>query len=227
MGCDIHIAIQRKETDGWREITYQDEPYDFQKEKGVTIRPGIPVAPAGFHDRNYDLFGILADVRNGSGFAGVTTGEGWPSIAPGRGWPEGFNEESGGACPNYPEDGPRYMGDHSFTWVGLDELKAFNWDGIGTTLYGVVSAAQYENMMPGEKPTAWCGGVSGKDVQVYDRPGYLEAKRMNRLAKDSYVRIAWQESARSATGDWPGTVIPWLEQLAEGKPLRLIIGFDS
>jgi hypothetical protein len=39
--------------------------------------------------------------------------------------------------------------------------------------------------------------------------------------------MGWPETARSATYDWPGKVIPWLEQLAAGRPLRLVIGFDS
>lgn len=225
MGCDIHICVQRQESDGaWREIVYQDTPYDFEKREAL---PGIPIAPPYFEGRNYDLFGLLANVRNGSGFAGCTTGEGWPSIAPGRGWPEGFNPEAVAPMPEYPEYGPRFMGDHSFTWVALEELEAFDWDGVATVIYGVVPADVYEKLKLGEKPREWSGGVSGRDVEVYDRPGYLEAKRMGRLAPKPYVRTSWRSTAREATSDWPGRVLPWLRKLAEGRPLRLVLGFDS
>lgn len=228
MGCDIHICIQAQDPDGaWVEIVYQDEPYEFEKARAVMALPNIPVAPVGFHERDYDLFGILADVRNGTGFAGCTTGEGWPSIAPNRGWPDGFNPEAVADNPKYPGKGPRSMGDHSETWVTLDELKAFDWDGVTTTLYGVVSADEYERLSDGEKPREWSGGISGLGIAVYDRPRYLEAKRMRRLAKRPYVGTNWKESARSATNDWPGKVIPWLTSLAAGRPLRLVLGFDS
>lgn len=225
MGCDIHVVIERQEEDGWHEVVYQSAPYDSIGEKTLD---GFSVAPQDFTSRNYDLFGILANVRNGSGFAGITTGEGWPSIAPERGLPEGFEAEAISPNPRYPEDGARYLGDHSHTWLTLDELKAFPWDGISTTLYGVVPAEEYERLHAAkEKPTQWSGGITGPGIATYDRPSYLEAKRMNSLAPKPYVRMSWEETARQATYDWPGKVIPWLEELAEGKPLRLIIGFDS
>jgi hypothetical protein len=225
MGCDIHIAIQRQEGDGtWREVIYQDELYDFQKEQGDKPVDGIPVAPRVFHGRNYDLFAILANVRNGRGFAGIKTGDGWPSIASDRGWPSDFIEPA--PNPAYLEDGPRYMGDHSFTWISLDELKAFDWDGNTSTLCGVVSAKEYEKLK-GEPPESYCAGVDGPGIFTYTESQYLNAKLHGALAPKPHVRVEWQESARSATYDWPGKVIPWLEQLAGGRPLRLILGFDS
>jgi hypothetical protein len=208
MGSDIHIVIQRQEPDGaWREVPYQrvftvlgDKPVD-----------GFPVAPDAFTNRNYDLFAVLADVRNGVGFAGVETGEGWPSIAPERGLPVGFDKKAVLPNPAYIEEGSRWLGDHSFTWVGLDELKAFDWDGTETWLYGVVKAEEYEKLSKtGETPDSYCGGIVGPGIKVYEPDEYKAAKAAGALAKNPYVRMGWPESARSATYDWPGTVIPWL-----------------
>ena len=223
MGCDIHIVIQREETPGnWREIVYQTEPYGNKKPVD-----GFPVAPAPFMNRNYDLFGLLADVRNGSGFAGIVTGDGWSSIAPDRGLPEGFDEEAVAPDPTRPK-GPRSLGDHSFTWVTLDELKAFPWDSTVTQLYGCVKASEYEALVAvGETPTQYSGGIFGPDTHVYSPHDYALAKDFGELVKEPYVRMSWPETARSATHDWPGTVIPWLDSLAEGRALRLILGFDS
>lgn len=228
MGCDIHIAIQRQGPDGvWVEIAYTSFANDVQQQNSAMARPTLPVAPVGFDWRDYSLFGILADVRNGVGFAGIITGEAWPSITRGRGWPEGFARGRALPEPEYDEDEPRDMGDHSFTWVSLDELQAYDWDGISATRYGIVTASDYELMELGKKPQQWCGDVAGRDVMVYDQPDYIKTKRLGQLAKQPYVRVWWQETARSATNDWPGRIIPWLERLADGRPLRLVLGFDS
>src|SRR5215831_1419725 len=104
MGCDIHIVIQRQEANGrWHEVAYQTRGW----QKNWTPQANIPIAPENFRSRNYDLFAILADVRNGFGFAGVPTGDGWPSLAPDRGLPAGFSEDNVLPDPNWPEEGPR------------------------------------------------------------------------------------------------------------------------
>lgn len=224
MGCDIHIVIQRQDADGWHEVPYQKVYANI----GQTPVNGYPVEPEGFTARNYDLFAVLADVRNGRGFAGIKMGDGWPSIAPNRGCPEGFNPESVAPDPQYKDEGPRYMGDHSFTWISLDELKAFAWDSVVSKLYGCVTGAEYERLSAvGDAPDSYCGGTSGPGIRVYEPADYLAAKGSRSLVEKPYVRMSWHESARAATYDWPGTIIPWLDSLADGKPLRLVIGFDS
>ena len=227
MGCDIHICIQAQDADGeWREIQWQQAPYNYEgAEKPV---PDIPIAPEQFRSRNYDLFAILADVRNGVGFAGIKTGEGWPSIAPDRGLPDGFQEDALLPDPCYPEDAQRWIGDHSFTWIALDELKSFAWDVTATQIYGVVPAGEYERLTVERAiPRSYSGGIVGAGIVTYEPDAYRLAKTNGVLAKRPYVRMAWTETAREATNNWPGDVIPWLDSLAAGRPLRLVLGFDS
>lgn len=199
MGCDIHIVIERQDENGnwWR-----------------VSRKG---APEQFDDRNYDLFGILADVRNGHGFAGIPTGSGWPSIAPSRGVPTD-------STITEAERHDYTLGDHSFTWVGLDELKAFDWDGVKSETYGVVTREEYARMQreSESRPKSWCGGISGAGVLVVT-PEQL----MDGPIPFSHVRMTWTETAREGTRDWAGEVLPWLESVADGHPLRLVFGFDS
>lgn len=230
MGTDIHIAIQVREPGGpWTSVKYQTALYDFEKEEGKKPVPGIPVAPDNFRSRNYDLFGILADVRNGTGFAGVVTGSPWPTIAPQRGFPEGYAPEDEPEDAGYTDEGPRYMGDHSFSWVTLEELKAYRWDEVTHTSKGVVDVSTFEKLKPGEPPSNYSGGVWGPKVVVYDIPEYHLAKKAGTLPEpeNTFITMYWQETAREATGDWPGQVIWWLEELAAGRELRLVFGFDS
>jgi len=72
-------------------------------------------------NRNYWSFAVLADVRNGHGFAGHYTGEPVVPIASPRG---------------IPKDSPEtheWLGDHSWSYVTLTELLALNMDSpVGT-----------------------------------------------------------------------------------------------
>lgn len=197
MGYDIHVVIQRQNGNIWETI------------------PGPH--PSELRRRDYDLFGILGNVRNGSGFAGVKTAEEWPSIAPDRGLPEGFIV-----------DDNTDVGDHSFTFIYLNELQEFDWDFTVNTLYGIVPAKTYEELKgQNVRPSSYSGGISGPGIVTYEPSNYELAKLDGNLAQKPYVRMSWTESARSATYDWAGKVIPYLEKLADGKPLRLVMGFDS
>jgi hypothetical protein len=67
--------------------------------------------------RDYDLFAILADVRNGYGFGGFGSGEAVEPMSSGRGLPGDISPEAKTqAC----------TGDHSATWVSL--LEILNYD---------------------------------------------------------------------------------------------------
>lgn len=209
MGCDIHIVVERQRENGaWERVWEHD--YD---------KPDAVGTPDIFRNRNYDLFGILADVRNGVGFAGCVTGDGWPSIAPDRGIPLDSTISA--------EDLNDYtIGDHSFTWVGLDELEAFDWDGIKSEAYGIVTRDEYARMRRenDSRPKAWCGGISGGGVLVVTPEQLMDAAT---FIPFSHVRVKWTETAREGTNDWAGSVTPWLRSLANGRPLRLVFGFDS
>lgn len=207
MGCDIHIIVERQNTNGeWLRVW----AHDWEKDDPIGT-------PEMFRNRNYDLFGILADVRNGHGFAGIPTGSGWPSIAPDRGIPTDSTVTDA-------ERNDYTLGDHSFTWVGLDELKAFDWDGVKATAYGIVTRDEYARMQrEGEsRPKSWCGGISGLGVLTVTPQQLLE-----RPMPFTHVSLQWTETAREGTGEWPTVVLPWLDSLADGHPLRLVFGFDS
>ena len=89
MGCDIHMVAQVKQDGNWQTVD----------------RLSI--------SRCYDLFAILAGVRNGCGFSGVPTGDGFSPIDRPRGLPPDFDGTS--------ED--HGLGYHSFSWLSLRELQ--------------------------------------------------------------------------------------------------------
>jgi hypothetical protein len=68
--------------------------------------------PAPFDWRSYGMYGFLADVRNYSAV---------PPISPPRGLPDDYTSplDEYGGCE---------LGDHSFSWLTVEELAAFDYD---------------------------------------------------------------------------------------------------
>lgn len=94
MGCDIHSFAEVKENGSWKVV----EDY----------RP--------FQDRNYQLFALLADVRNGSGFAGCDTGNHIEPISIPKGLPKDCSAKVQLNSDDWDIDG------HSHSWLTLKEL---------------------------------------------------------------------------------------------------------
>jgi hypothetical protein len=230
MGCDIHIVIERQDESGaWQIVPYVEEPPpwlnddDYGKsrhaEVNARVAAGAGRMPHAFGLRDYDLFGIIGDVRNGSGLQDGLT---WPSIAPSRGFPADTLVKEGETVRD--EDNGEWTGDHSFTWVSLDELAAFPWDDTTRVQHGLIGYRTWAQWKAtgGKRPAGWCQGTNSPIMTE------LEAIHAQyEINPRQYVRCYWSETAREATGDWAGKVLPKLMEIAAGRPLRLLVGFDS
>ena len=76
MGCDIHIFAEIKDSEGWKKVgkVFENPYYDPDRPNKIDddgYEWNAPLIDEPYSGRNYDLFGILANVRNGSGFAGT------------------------------------------------------------------------------------------------------------------------------------------------------------
>lgn len=202
MGCDINMVVQKQGDDGkWSDIgkiEYVEEPKWERREVGVKV----------YDDRNYDVFGVLANVRNG------TWGEETPFISEPRGLPDdcGYDEDSG------------VLGDHSFTWLTVAEVLAFDWD----------HKIQHDAFMDlptyrkwrkdGGEPASYCAGMTGRKLTM------AEADAMSGdgpRGVDRYVVNAqWSTPIRLHAKAF----LEWVNGLAQhGEPdkIRLVFGFDS
>lgn len=102
MGCDIH-AYKEKFINGKWQTADVWEPYDYGEEKGQDV----PFSKR-FHGRNYNLFGLLAGVRNRQGDVQLTP----------RGIPFDVSPEVQAENERWDADG------HSHSYLYLHELKA-------------------------------------------------------------------------------------------------------
>lgn len=105
MGCDIHSAVEVRDSDGkWRwddRAVFPDDLRDGQ------------FTNAPFDWRSYGMFGFLANVRNYSRV---------PPLADARGLPDDLSPALA------DEESEPWLGDHSHSWLGLNELLAFDYD---------------------------------------------------------------------------------------------------
>lgn len=227
MGCDIHTKAETSFTyDGeehWSMITDHVFPSPYYRAAAPVTRSNVPYSDSPYSGRNYRLFGFLADVRNGRGFAGIDTGESVEPIL-------GFDHPTRGVPDNASDEWKKYVEEwgadlHSTSWLTLRELKAAKWD-TRIIQRGVISARSYEEIRATSfeaKPTSWSGDVGGGGVHVLT-PEEYEALRIEKgwtgpeshpsefSAPVSYfVRWQWEDTMRSFAEEFLTLTIPALE----------------
>jgi hypothetical protein len=211
MGCGIHLAVQRRNGDRWERVERVREQY------GEVGREKL------YNGRNYVVFAALAGVRNGYGFAGCVTHDPLIPIAPERGFPLDFADQ----LVDDSHEGT-WMGDHSFTWVTLDEIEAYDWS-RDLLRSGWVSGPDRASQLKSglRRPPEWCGGVSGANIR-HLAIAELDAEiRSGKVDSKAYAELTWTESLSYACEDFI-KLLPCFRALADkSEDVRLVMGFDS
>lgn len=160
MGTDIHFYVERR--DG------PDAPWQ-SADKWIDDGHGSHVSytDAFYSDRNYDLFAILADVRNGRGFAGVKTGDGFVPIAAPRGLPIDMSPELAAFMAQGIE--------HTPSWLTVAELMSYDWTQT-TTKTGVVDLSELARWKLDGSPNSWSGAIHGGGHVTIDATPKLIAR---------------------------------------------------
>lgn len=197
--------------------------------------------PQFLNDRHYDVFSILADVRNGYGFAGVVTSSGFNPITSGRGIPDDLSEEIRAHLKRigydvvagdleYHRDGEEEdddgeglyeklekepegywsLGEHSFTWVTLQEIFDFDWTQT-ITKTGWVSPVDYLEYRDHGSPSSYSGGVSGANVEHVSEmemkmkidSGEIQFEEVDDEHAVGGKRMTYTTSLQRTMKDWP------------------------
>lgn len=198
MGCDVHILAEKKVDGIWVpfEGSYEIDIDEYNGEKNEYVNIGPYNSPFYF-GRDYDSFAIMADVRNGYGFAGVDTGDGFKPISEPRGVPVDASEIFQRVCKAWDGDG------HSHSYLYLKELKEWRTEAenLKTTHRGVITIEQFKKRLEdnyhGRPRTSWAGGVSGGGVVTLNPQRAKELIESNDYKNDDveyYVQIDWEET---------------------------------
>jgi hypothetical protein len=193
-----------------------------------------------YDGRNYNLFAILANVRNGSGFAGIETGKGYNPISLPKGLPSDLSYElrqDDDMCDEEGEMKPgRYsFGYHDFSWLTVKELIDYNWNQEVKNC-GIIGWDAYkERIANGEtgSPESYCGGISGPDIVVIDEEEAVEChlrENISKKYKDKKVnvKIWWTEKYHESASIFYTKVLPALQKIDPNpENVRIVFGFDS
>lgn len=219
MGTDIHGVFQRHNptTGNWEDI-----PSNYEQQ------------------RHYQLFAVLAGVRNGTGFAGIKTGEPVTPISVPRGYPEDFSVEDDDHIVGHlehidpgrrkyrigkwlePGENPLklWMGDHNHSWLTAEEMLAWYESAPTVIQTGILDRAVYESWDKKSAPDSYCGGISGPSVVLIN-----DNHRERESRPDwTHIRCEWDQSLR-------GELAYFFDEVArlqvEHGRVRFVFGFDS
>lgn len=226
MGCDIHFAVDVRQPDGsWKSADTWDNEDDYQSNYDNAFYEG----------RNYDLFSIFADVRNGYGFAGVKTGEGFVPFAPPRGVPDDCS-------PEYRRWVEQWNGDgHSHSYFTVEEIMAYDWT-QRTNKSGWVGPKDYLRCKLQGKPISWSGAISGNNIkhlsnlemekQIIENYGPLNWDTFHKLDDDFlntsfYTEVSWSIPYYQAGREFLSITLPKLWRLGAPKDVRCLFFFDN
>lgn len=234
MGCDIHLFVERVENGKWVSAD-RWTPNRYAGEEGEPdIR--IEYEDRFYTGRNYDLFGILADVRNGSGFAGCDTGDGFVPISEPRGIPDDVSPEVAAESSRWGEDG------HSHSWLSVQELLDYDW--TRTTKHrGWVSAPTFWawnrlDRKRGESPRSWSGMVDGGAIKKVTEPEMLQLLEQygdswsaeDRIKRDlggHHCLVEWEQPYYKAARHFLSDTLPRLWRLGKPDEVRIVFWFDN
>lgn len=224
MGTDISMYAEVRKNKQWAKVgkVFKNTWYSSERPESEW---NTPFTDHPYDDRNYDLFAILADVRNGFGFARSKTSNGFNPIAEPKGLPDDITKEVKKLLEDWG---------YGYSWFTLKELKEYDWNQT-VNHFGVLSEEEYKKMREtGEHPECWSGGVWGQGIVTVD-PNTMDKILDGATERNSDVRYYVQtefpaSTYRDCCENFIENTIPSLESLVPedgtDEDVRIIFCFD-
>lgn len=225
MGTDIHCFVEKfnYEEDKWEQVTgFISDMYEPNRNYFSEDRFKDATSP--IDGRNYNLFAMLADVRNGFGFAGVDTGDRIEPISYPKGLPEDISEEV------LKEAEEVMIDSHSHSWLTLREI--LDYDKSKKKVHrGFVTTDVYKKFLEDGDPYPCCGGVGGERVLIVDKNEKDPIKvQEENPDKTVYCQIEWTERVEEFATLFYEHSIPQLKIISDSDnfdDVRIVFWFDN
>lgn len=178
MGCDIHLYTEVLKTVYDKKTWVNCDRWKLNPYYGLEDEENQYEIDYLYHDRNYALFAVLADVRNYGGT---------PHICEPKGLPEDVSTVVKAESDRWDCDG------HSHSWFTLAELIANRHLGETIKTSGYVSLTDAALIDAGASPTSWCQMTSDRSwvfrewVRKTDVLGDLIDLCIERMMKEFWI----------------------------------------
>lgn len=214
MGCDIHLYVEKKNietgkwvnADEWNVSNYDDE-YCY-------------VTNPIYDGRNYELFAILADVRNRMNIIPICQRRGMPYDA----------------SKEVISENEHWRGDaHSHSWLTLKELMEYDWTQVAA-MHGVVDGLEFKRWnkygrKEGRAPKSYCQGAYGANIKNISEERMVELTEDKNTNEDylraCYCYIEWKEPYYRLCSMFLGESIPRMWRLGTPENVRIVFWFDN
>ena len=217
MGTDIHMGceVRNKKTGKWETM-----------KRNVFKGWNDEMTSVPYDNRNYNLFAILADVRNGYGFAGCITGDKFEPIAYPKGLPDDMDPDTAG-----------YLSDeHTPSWLTLQELLEYDWSRKHKSC-GYVGVKDYLDVILGKAPNSWCGGIGGPKIAIISEDE-MKKRTLGEIQpapgdETMYYTHCWFDvgTYKDCAGDFYTETMEVLKTLipdgGDASDVRIVFDFDS
>ena len=244
MGCDIHLFVEVRKDGKWEAIKDIDkialwqaqenlkdfENFDEGEVSGYTEMDFIerveqesqPKYMFLYNGRNYNLFSMLADVRNGYKCNGKLY-----MITP-ISEPRGVPADAGTAYKEYVEEWG--VDGHSHSYFTLAELDTPYW--LGTERFGgYVTPESFKAHMDGERFGSY---VNTRDndtvVSNEEMEAYVKSDEFNPFRRDLLTFVEWDTPRFKLDSYFYNEVLGYLRKLGEdygSDNVRIVFFFDN
>ena len=199
MGTDIYMHAEVKRNGAWRLIL--EENVEYHPEKNAQRREPIKV----YTGRDYNLFAVLADVRNPNGR--TVDDSKFDVIAPPRGLPRDLSPEMRDLVEEWGEDWAI-----SLSWLLLSEILDFDWHGKVMHFEAMVDA-RAAHLFVEDEPFPF--GKWPKDVQ----------KGYSTIMRDG-VMVRWADTYAASVGEGVLELFKGLTRYGDPSQVRLVFWFS-
>jgi hypothetical protein len=207
MGTDIYLYAEIKRKDGWHllgELEENSEYYPEEKPNAQMLKPVELYA-----NRNYNLFSILADVRNPDG---KTLGnQKFEVISPPRGLPEDLSPELHDWLKERELEDDKGSDVSGSSWLLLSEVLQFDWHGK-VMRYEAMVDARAAHLFDENEPFPLCQWP--KDIPI----SYSAYK------KDG-TTVRWSDTYANAVGTDFFELLENLKKYGDPSQIRLVFWF--
>lgn len=189
----------------------------------------VPVVDTINNFRDYEVFSVLASVRNHRfASADFRTGGGYEPISEPRGFPADMSQETRHFFYLEAPEGFDIQF-HTPTWLRLDEILDYDWNKV-TWHSGLIPESEWSSYLELGQPNEWLRDVSGHDV-VKLTSEQMQALKNGTFPRDPdkryYCEVKWATTYWEDCGWFVNLVRDLFRSYGEPSHIRLVMAFDS